>query len=249
MTGEVTVTGEHGESALSAPPDPQLCGSITDLDTLWKIAWECEERPKASRWLVAKGEKGHLLVPTDRIQGIECPDLVSGAYSDKDHHYWQWAWDRADDWFSKPLWGTVGLGVNSATSRSKNQLHIHMSVVVSGVTDDLKKARAAGTVAKDLAHWPSQLTTVHGWDRDKKALVPESYRVVHTDSLNFNLFAALHDYMITPTGEKMAAQTLIVIGAGSSQKDGYYLLNSRKDLTKPPADPGVGYCDSLLICK
>ncbi|WP_405411241.1 CDP-diacylglycerol diphosphatase [Streptomyces decoyicus] len=249
MTGEVTVTGEHGESALSSAPDPQLCGRIEDDDTLWKVAWECEERPKGSRWLVAKGEKGHLLVPTDRIQGIECPDLVSGAYSDKDHNYWRWAWDRAYDWFGQPPWGTFGLGVNSAGSRSKNQLHIHMSVVVQGVAGDLEQARAAGTVAKDLSHWPFQLTTVKGWDGKLSARDPRSYRVVHTANLDFNLFAALHDYVITPTGENMAAQTLIVVGAGGGQKDGYYLLNSRKDLVKPPTAPGVGYCDSVLVCK
>ncbi|MCX4774861.1 CDP-diacylglycerol diphosphatase [Streptomyces sp. NBC_01260] len=243
------MTRDHGESTFS-PPDPLLCGQTSDDDTLWKMTWECQERPKGSRWLVAKGQQGHLLVPTDRIRGIECPELVSGAYSDKDHNYWQWAWDRAYDWFSKPPWGTFGLGVNAAGSRSHDQLHIHMSVVVGqGVTGQLDKASTAGTVAKDLNHWRNQLTTVNGWDGQTSKTDPRSYRVVHTDSLDFNLFAALHDYIVTPTGEKMADQTLIVIGAGGSQKDGYYLLNSRKDLTNPPAVRGIGYCDSILICK
>ncbi|WP_432146634.1 CDP-diacylglycerol diphosphatase [Streptomyces sp. bgisy084] len=238
---------KNRESTLSAPPDPQLCGSTTDDDILWKMAWECQERPKGSRWLVAKGQQGHLLVPTDRIKGIECPDLVSGAYSDKDHNYWQVAWDRAYEWFSKPPWGTFGLGINAAGSRSHEQLHIHMSLVVQGVTTDL--AKAAGTITGDLTRWPYQLVTVNGWDKQQMTRDPRSYRVVHTNNLDFNLFAALHDSMITIMGEKMAAQTLIVIGAGTSQKDGFYLLNSRKDLTVRPDAPGIGYCDSLLVCK
>ncbi|MEE4418823.1 CDP-diacylglycerol diphosphatase [Streptomyces bugieae] len=241
------MTAKYGERTLSSTPDPLLCGSSTDDDTLWKMAWQCQERPKGSRWLVAKGQQGHLLVPTDRIRGIECPDLVSGAYSDKDHNYWQVAWDRAYDWFSKPPWGTFGLGINAAGSRSQDQLHIHMSLVVQGVTADLNNA--SGAVAKDFDHWPYCLVTVNGWDNQKKQRDPRSYRVVHTNTLDFNLFAALHDSVITTMGEKMAAQTLIVIGAGVSQKEGYYILNSRKELTNPPDAPGVGYCDSVLACK
>ncbi|MFJ7147463.1 CDP-diacylglycerol diphosphatase [Streptomyces sp. NPDC100445] len=245
------MTAEIRENIHSPAPDPTLCGLTSDDDTLWKMAWQCEERPRGSRWLVAKGQQGHLLVPTDRVRGIECPELVSGLYSDKDHNYWQVAWEKAYEWFSQPPRGTYGLGVNAAGSRSHDQLHVHMSVVgqSKNVTAELDRARTAGTVAKDLKSWPKQLTTVTGWDALKQQADPRSYRVVHTADLNFNLFAALHAWLTAPTGENMADQTLIVLAAGSSQADGYYLLNSRKGLTTPPAAPGVGYCDSLLVCK
>ncbi|MFD3423014.1 CDP-diacylglycerol diphosphatase [Streptomyces decoyicus] len=140
--------------------------------------------------------------------------------------------------------GDLWTGGNAKGSRSHDQLHIHMSLVVDGVRDTLSKAT---TVAKDWNLWPNQVTTVTG--RTKLQPDKRSYRVVHIDRLDFNLFAALHKCMITIMGEKMADQTLIVIGAGKSQSDGYYLLNSRKDLANPPDIPGIGFCDSILICK
>ncbi|MFF3545824.1 CDP-diacylglycerol diphosphatase [Streptomyces platensis] len=245
------MTVEDRQRTLSPAPDPELCGKDSDNDvSLWKMTWECQERPKDSRWLVAKGEKGQLLVPTDRIKGIECPELVSGAYSDKDHNYWQVAWERAYDWFSKPPWGTFGLGINSKEARSREQLHIHMSTVVQGVKDDLDRAYADDKIAKDLAHWPYRVVTVNGWDKEYSKRDPRIYRVLHTENLDFNLFAALHDSIITTMGEKMAAQTLIVIAAGLSPKSGYYILNSRRDLASPrDVVQGIGYCDTLLICK
>ncbi|MFD9209634.1 CDP-diacylglycerol diphosphatase [Streptomyces sioyaensis] len=244
------MTVEDRQRTLSPAPDPELCGRDSDNDEpLWKMTWECQERPKDSRWLVAKGKEGHLLVPTDRIRGIECPELVSGAYSDKDHNYWQVAWERAQDWFPKLPWGAFGLGINAKGSRSHEQLHIHMSLVVQGVKDELDRAYAAHNMATDLAHWPYQLITVNGWDAAQSKRDPRSYRVLHTNNLDFNLFAALHESMITIMGEKMAAQTLTVIGANTGPKDGYYILNSRKDLTSPLDVPGIGCCDTLLICK
>nr|BFD80740.1 hypothetical protein StreXyl84_01410 [Streptomyces sp. Xyl84] len=244
------MTGEHGKNTLTAPSDI-LCGDPGDPDSLWKMAWECQERPAGTFWLVSKGKKGYLLVPTDRVRGIECPALISGPLAR--NNYWQTAVERADYWFKKPRWGTVGLGVNAAGSRSHDQLHIHMSAVRQGVRAELDKARQAGTVAGDLKSWPNRLTTVTGSDEEKNPPQPDprSYRVVHVDSFQlYNLFIALYDSVVTPTHEEMGEQTMTVIGAGSGPADGYYILNSRKDLPHTaPAPKGIGYCDSILVCK
>ncbi|MGW1894772.1 CDP-diacylglycerol diphosphatase [Streptomyces sp. NPDC002004] len=156
-------------------------------------------------------------------------------------------------WFSSPPWGSTGLGVNAVGSRSHDQLHIHMSSVRPGVKAELDKARQAGTVAKDLKSRPNRLTTVTGVDEQPSPPKPDprSYRVVHVDGFQtLNLCKALNDYVVSPAHETMGQQTLIVIGAGSGPSDGYYVLNSRKDLPHTaPAPQGIGYCDSILVCK
>ncbi|MGW7364092.1 CDP-diacylglycerol diphosphatase [Streptomyces sp. NPDC054841] len=245
------MTDEYGESTLTAPP-VDLCGDpkIKD-DFLWRMAWDCQERQIDAFWLVSRGEQGYLLVATDRIKGIECPDLVSGAFAN--NNYWQVADDRAYYWFKGPQWGTVGLGINAAgpNHRSHEQLHIHMSAVRHGVKAELDKAWQAGRIAKDLRSWPTLLTTVTGQDLQGNPQ-PRSYRVVHIDSFkNLNLFKALYDNVVTVTrGEEMGDQTMIVIKAGSGPADGFYILNSRDYLPHPStAPPGIAFCDSVLICK
>ncbi|MCR8574541.1 hypothetical protein [Streptomyces sp. Isolate_219] len=47
----------------------------------------------------------------DHPGGVECPDLVDGAYAR--NNYWQVAEDRAAYWFGQQKWGAVGLGINS----------------------------------------------------------------------------------------------------------------------------------------
>jgi len=245
------MTNEYGESrsTLTAPP-VDLCGDPKDTgEFLWNMAWNCQERQIDSFWLVSKGEQGFLLVATDRIKGIECPDLVSGAFAG--NNYWQVALDRSVYWFRGPAWGTVGLGVNAAHHRSHEQLHIHMSAVRPGVKAALDKARQAGTIAKDLRSWPTLLTTVTGRDSSGNPQ-PRSYRVVHVDSFkSLNLFKALYDNVVTVTrGEEMGDQTMIVIEAGAGPTDGFYVLNSWDNLAHPSAAPqGIAVCDSVLICK
>ncbi|MFE4539042.1 CDP-diacylglycerol diphosphatase [Streptomyces scopuliridis] len=237
------------ENNLTAPP-VDLCGDPKDTgEPLWNMAWECQERQIDAFWLVSKGVKGFLLVPTDRVKGIECPDLVSGAYAK--YNYWQVADDRSYFWFKGPPWGKVGLGINAAHHRSHDQLHIHMSEVRPGVKAELDKAAQAGRIAKDLPSWPGTLITVTGQDQ-AGAPQPRSYRAVHVGSIgSLNLFKALYDNVVVATrGEEMGDQTMIVIKAGSGPSDGFYVLNSWDNLAHPSASPqGIAVCDSVLACK
>jgi len=254
------MTDESRESTLTAPP-VSLCGDPNDpkerdTEFLWRMAWDCLERPIDSFWLVSKGAKGYLLVATDRIKGIECPDLVSGAFAG--NNYWQAAQDRANYWFRNPQWGTVGLGINAAGNRaagtpyrSHDQLHIHLSNVRPGVKDELDRAYNAGKIPKNLQSWPTGLTTVTGQDAHGMPQ-PRSYRVVHVDSFkSLNLFKALYDNVVVATrGEEMGDQTMIVINAGSAPNGGFYILNSREYLPHPSGAPdGLPVCDSVLACK
>jgi CDP-diacylglycerol pyrophosphatase len=74
-----------------------------------------------------------LLVPTRRVTGIESPVLLQADTPD----YWQDAWDarrfferRAGRAVSR---GQIGMAINSETSRTQNQLHIHVDCVRPGV--------------------------------------------------------------------------------------------------------------------
>ncbi|WP_411133142.1 CDP-diacylglycerol diphosphatase [Streptomyces sp. C10] len=228
-----------------------LCGDPKDSDEfLWNMAKDCRERQINAFWLVSRGVKGYLLVATDRIKGIECPDLVSGgAYAR--NTYWQVAEERAAYWFGQQKWGAVGLGINAAHHRSHEQLHIHMSGLRPGVKAALDTAYQSGKIAKDWKSWPAQLNTVTGEDLSGNPQ-PRSYRVVHTNSFKtLNLFQALYDNVVVALrGEEMGDQTMIVVEAGNGLTDGFYILNSWDGLRHPPNTPqGIAVCDSLLICK
>ncbi|MFG2094697.1 CDP-diacylglycerol diphosphatase [Streptomyces sp. NPDC048612] len=250
--GGIAVTEKYREgtreSTLTVPP-VALCGDPKDIDEfLWHMALDCKERQINAFWLVSRGVKGYLLVATDRIKGIECPDLVSGAYAG--NNYWQVAEERAGYWFGQQKWGVVGLGVNAAHHRSHEQLHIHMSAVRQGVKPMLDMAYQSGRIAKDWKNWPTYLNTVTGEDMSGNPQ-PRTYRVVHTDSFKtLNLFKALYDNVVVTRNESMGDQTMIVIEAGNGPADGYYVLNSWDGLPHPATTPqGIGVCDSLLICK
>jgi CDP-diacylglycerol pyrophosphatase len=79
-----------------------------------------------------------LLVPTRRISGIESPELLDPGGP----NYWQAAWDarrfvarRARRPVSRDQ---IALAINSARSRSQNQLHIHVECVAPTVRAALR---------------------------------------------------------------------------------------------------------------
>jgi CDP-diacylglycerol pyrophosphatase len=79
-----------------------------------------------------------LLVPTDRIAGIESPALLAPDAP----NYWQAAWDarryfenRAHRPVPRDL---VGMAINSVASRSQDQLHIHIDCLRPEVRDILR---------------------------------------------------------------------------------------------------------------
>ncbi|MFI2262236.1 CDP-diacylglycerol diphosphatase [Streptomyces tubercidicus] len=245
------MTAENRETTTLTAPPVALCGDPKDRDEfLWNMAWDCRERQINAFWLMSRGVKGYLLVATDRIKGIECPDLVSGAFAA--NNYWQVAEERGEYWFGQQKWGVIGLGINAAGPghRSHEQLHIHVSGVRQDVKNGLDTAYRSGKIPKDLKSWGTSLITVTGADQSGNPQA-RSYRVVHIDSLKtLNLFKTLNDYVVAPHGEAMGNQTMIAIEAKDGPADGYYILNSWDGLPHPSTTPpGIAVCDSLLICK
>ncbi|WP_293765428.1 CDP-diacylglycerol diphosphatase [uncultured Aquitalea sp.] len=111
-------------------------------------------------WIVLKDIKGslqYLLIPTDKVSGIESPALLNPDAPD----YWTAAWE-ARNWMSR-LRGSavpreaVSLTVNSQSGRSQNQLHIHISCIKPELAAALTRAEAAVPVGQGWLPLPGGL--------------------------------------------------------------------------------------------
>jgi len=80
-----------------------------------------------------------LLVPTERIAGIESPQLMLPEAP----NWWRFAWEARH--FLKRRAGSsvadndVVLAINSERSRSQNQLHIHVACIRPGVARQIRR--------------------------------------------------------------------------------------------------------------
>jgi CDP-diacylglycerol pyrophosphatase len=93
--------------------------------------------------LQAPSSTAHVIVvPTTRISGIESPALQS-----KDApNYWEAAWNArrfVEQGARRRLpREKIGMAINSAASRSQDQLHIHVSCIAPAVADFLRRHQA-----------------------------------------------------------------------------------------------------------
>ena len=90
-----------------------------------------------------RGETQFLLIPTARISGIESPLILAPDAE----NYFADAWESrtyVNDALHRTLPpDDIGLAVNSAASRSQDQLHIHIDCVRADVLNVLHKNEAA----------------------------------------------------------------------------------------------------------
>jgi CDP-diacylglycerol pyrophosphatase len=225
------------------------CAEIAaaDPDALWKIVGgqcvpeaqasgrpgQCTSVDLAGHYAILKdifGRTQHLLIPTERVTGIESPSILDADAPD----YW------ADGWSSRkvveatlkaPLAANqFGLEINSEFRRSQQQLHIHMDCMRTDVIDALAAYRH---------DQPGQWR----WE----TLGGVRYRIMRVTSLTqdndpFRIVARDHR-----DPQAMATQTILVTGAGPSvDQDGWLVLNSGLDV-----DNGTGTAEGLLdhACK
>ena len=162
------------------------------------------------------GATQFLLIPTQRISGIEDPAILRPDAP----NYFAAAWrarsfvdERAGVMLPRE-W--VSLAINSAFSRSQNQLHIHVDCVSPEVRDAL---RAYGAdVGSVWAPFPVPLTG-HRYDAIRLA----------GDELAVNPFALLADGIAGARAD-MAARTLVVVGARNIDgSPGFLVLAGRVD--------------------
>lgn len=216
--------------------------ATVDSNALWKIVdircvpsqqatgtpGQCTTVNLEKRYVILKdivGRSQHLLIPTDRITGIESPLILAPHAQD----YWVDAWD-ARRYVEGSVKRTLpddqlGLEINSQYRRSQNQLHIHIDCMRREVS--LALARHANDTPGEW-RWE----TIDG----------RRYRIMRVTSLG----EASNPFRIVARdnqdAEAMAAQTILVTGAGpSADTDGWLILNSGIDV-----DNGSGSAEGLM---
>ena len=225
-----------GCSVLAAA-DPNALWQIVSLDcvpaarTTGKTG-VCATVDLPGRYALLRDRNGvaqHLLIPTDRISGVESPVLLTPDAP----NYWADAWNArgyveaalkkaqraplADD--------QIGLEINSAMRRSQEQLHIHIDCMQAKATEALARHR----------NDPPRVWT---WDTIDGA----RYRIMHIPgpSFDFNPFDLVAGPRTSP--DAMAEQTIFVTRASALATDaGWFVLNSSLD-----TDGGTGSAETLL---
>ncbi len=212
-------------------------GVRADPDALWRIVHDqcvpdqekagkpepCANVDIKGKYAVLKDRRGklqYLLIPIDRISGIESPAILSPDTP----NYWQEAWlarHYMEALAKKPIpRNDIALAINSAISRSQNQLHIHIDCVRPKV--------------KAILHQNEQKIG-NKWAKLQVALEGHDYltmRVEAEDLSAINPFKSLANG-VPGAASEMGNQTLAVVGASFKDgKNGFYLLTDRASLEK-----------------
>jgi len=217
-----------------------LAGPVTaqaDPDALWNIVGgqcvpdlyehrdptPCAEvdlsRGEDRGWAVLKdsvGDRQYLLMPTQHIPGIESPALLSPDAT----NYFGAAW-QARAFVEQRAGGTVprdwmSLAINSAVSRSQNQLHIHIDCLRADVRDAL--VSSAGRIGTTWSPFPIPLAGHTYW----AVAVPGA-------ELEVNPFTLLADGLDGARAD-MGRYTLVVVGADDvGGGPGFVILADRAD--------------------
>lgn len=163
-----------------------------------------------------RGTSQFLLIPTARIGGIEDPAILLPDAT----NYWDAAW-RARHFVEESLHtplarDAIALAINSADSRSQNQLHIHIDCI----RPDVRQAVAAN-LDKVAAVWTPFPVPLAG----------HTYRSIRVDTLDgVNPFRVLADSDPAARGD-MGMNTLVLVGASFADgTNGFVLLDDHVDL-------------------
>lgn len=175
-----------------------------------------------------------LLIPTDRITGIEAPEILAPGAK----NYWRDAWS-ARPVFQRRAGRTVpredlALAINSKFGRSQNQLHIHIDCVRADVRQVLDaNARAIGPT----------------WSALNVDLAGRRYRARRLDGEDLGSSDPFRLLAEDPQARAdMSRETLVVIGARfQGARPGFVLLSDRAD----PLTGDIGHGEDLLdpTCK
>ena len=223
--------------AALASADPNALWHIVNLDCAPAMRTRgepgiCTSVDLQNHFAVLKdigGTAQHLLIPTERISGIESPRLLATDAP----NYWADAWDarrfveaRLKAQHLNPLTDNqIGLEVNSAYARTQEQLHIHIDCVQPSAT-------------KALARHAQDAFDRWTWD----TIDGTRYRIMHVRGprLAANPFALVASDKTGP--DTMAMQTIFVSAAGpSAAEDGWLIVNSGTDV-----EAGTGSAEVLL---
>jgi len=164
------------------------------------------------------GKTQYLLIPTEKVEGIESPELEKPDAV----NYFEAAWEARrfmEQSAGKPVpRDVVGLAINSVKGRTQNQFHIHVDCMRPDVLAALKSADAS--IGAAWAPLPSPLAG-HPY---------QAMRIEGADLSKVNPFALLATG-IPAAGADMGDQTLVAVAATFGDgKDGFYLLTDHVDI-------------------
>jgi CDP-diacylglycerol pyrophosphatase len=171
-----------------------------------------------------------LVMPTERIAGIESPEILRAGAP----NYWQDAWRTRAFVFRrlrrKLPRDAIGLAINSAPDRSQDQLHIHVDCLRQSVRRRIDShVESIGTSWRPLAF---NLAGHRYWAR----------RVDGAGLRGVNPFRLLADWVASTDGA-MWRETLVVIGVTfAGHHDGFVLLEDAVD----PQHGDLAHGESLL---
>ena len=233
---------------LAAPAAPR---ADVDHDALWKIAHDqCvpDERAHANPapcvrvdlrrgvdkgYVVLKDRVGvaqYLLIATRRLSGIDDPEILAPNAP----NYWAEAWDnrRYVSAAAKGAlaWDDIGLAINSALSRSQNQLHIHIDCLQPDV-----RALLAAHSGEIGGRWTALPFDLHGEFYVARRLSAAALARENP----FRLLAR----GVPGAAQHMGEETLVVAGVSFARaRNGFVLLAARAD----PAHGRLAHGASLL---
>ena len=220
------------ELSLTTTSNSQMTGNAP-RDMLWHEVQKCSRNQQElhkpdpcvyvdvdNKYVVANGSKpvDYLLLPTDKISGIEASQ-ISRVNS---RNYWQYAWNKAidKDYISSKVPQVkspeqIGLAINSPQARHQDQLHIHFSCIKKTVSDELAKAEKNNAIT-------DRFQSQNYVNLESKNY---SVRLINNDSLSDsnNPFFLVKEFV----GEKkMGKESIAVVGR---KQGGFYILKAESD--------------------
>jgi CDP-diacylglycerol pyrophosphatase len=169
----------------------------------------CEQADLEQGYTLLKDRRGKtqfLLIPTERISGIESPEILAPAAV----NYWLPAWkarkyvsERAGKRLSDR---DIGLAINSSYGRTQNQLHIHIDCLKPEVINTLKANKEEQTGKWFKIRFPQPL---------------HSYSALYVDSLKADPFK-----LLAKNTKDMSRETLAV----ARMDKGFVLLADTADM-------------------
>ncbi|MEH2405632.1 CDP-diacylglycerol diphosphatase [Nostoc sp.] len=220
------------ELSLTTTSNSQMTENVP-RDLLWNKVQKCITNQREihkpdpcvyvdinNKYVVANGSKpvDYLLVPTDKISGIEAPQISQS----NSRNYWQYAWKKATDkdyirskapQVKYPE--QIGLAINSKQARHQDQLHIHMSCIKKVVSEELEKGEKTREITDRFQS--QKYVNLEGNNY--------SIRLLKNDSLSDynNPFLLVKEFV----GQtKMEEQSIAVVGR---KQGGFYILNTQSD--------------------
>lgn len=225
-------------SAVALISGAALCAVVVakaaNPDALWQIVHEkcavsvapcvlVDDKEHLAFLKDIKGIAQVLAIPTDKITGVEDPQLLKPETP----NFFADAWEHRATMLArlpKPISrDSISLAVNAQTARTQNQLHIHIDCLSEEAREGLRAAAATVT-----EQWGPLGPKIEGHDFTARKVKGEMLGA-------FNPFREVAATLKDPAGE-MYRQNVVVVGAEFADGPGFIVLTD----TAPAVPLGYG---------